>query len=274
VEASKTIVWVASYPKSGNTWVRFLACNLIFGPQETAAALNVLAPDLHELGATPVAPVRKTLMKTHFRFSREMPLATHSSAAVYVVRHPADVMLSNFHYSRRSGVRAQDDERDALDRYIDGFIAAGGDPRWARLGMGTWAENVRSWTRDGAAFPVLRLRYEDLLADPLEGARQLCALLGLARTPVELERAVSGASFERLSQIEAADIGAERVSIFYKPYLRSSIGSGLRFMRAGRAGEAAPILTSEQRLRFDDAFGASMRELGYGQEPEERVLRS
>ena len=64
-------------------------------------------------------------------------------------------------------------------------------------------------------------------------------------------------------QIEEADISRQNVGIFYKPYLQQSIGNGLRFMRAGQAGEATRALTAEQRRRVTDTFGPLMRELGY-----------
>jgi hypothetical protein len=74
---------------------------------------------------------------------------------------------------------------------------------------------------------------------------------------------VASASFERMGEIELADIRSRRVGIFYKPYLQASIDSGLRFMRSGRSGEARAVLTPAQTERFDAAFGRLMRELGY-----------
>lgn len=256
------IIWIASYPKSGNTWIRFLACNLAFGPVDSAAALARLAPDLHELGASIEPPSRPTLMKTHFPYSQSMPLAAHTAGAIYVVRDPADVMLSNFHYGRRSGA-ASDDGPAALERYLDAFIAHRGDPRWIDLGMGSWEENVRSWLGAPRTFPVVRIRYEDMKAEGLRVAGQLCRALGLARSPEEIHRAVEGASFERMREIEEADIEARRVGIFYKPYLQRPIAAGLRFMRSGESGEYKRTLTGSQRERFDRAFAPLRLELGY-----------
>jgi hypothetical protein len=258
----KTVVWIASYPKSGNTWLRFLVCNLVFGPVDSAVTLNRLAPDLHEMRTVPDPPSQRTLMKTHFPFTARLPLAAHTAGGIYVVRDPADVMLSNFHYARRSGVSASEDAT-ALDRYIDGYLAARGDPRWLKLGMGSWEDNVRSWIGNKLDFPVVCLRYEDLLADGIKVAGILCQCLGLTRTPEDLEKAVAGASFERMREVEEADIHAQRVGIFYKPYLREPIAAGLRFMRTGKSGEAARALTEEQRRRVGEVFGSLRRELGY-----------
>jgi ABC-type transporter MlaC component len=258
--ADRTVVWIVSYPKSGNTWVRFLVCNLVFGPQDSAAALNQLVPDIHELAAPPPPPNQPVLLKTHFPFTPALPLATSTAGAIYVVRDPADVMLSNFHYSQRSGAA----NSAALAQYLEQYLAARGDPRWITLQMGPWDEHVRSWLGGSAPFPVLALRYEDLLRDSLQAARQIAAFLGLARSAHQLQQAVAAASFARMREIEEADIHRKNVGIFYKPYLQTSIDAGLRFMRAGRAGEAARVLTPQQRQQIAAAFAPMMQELGYG----------
>jgi hypothetical protein len=256
------IVWIASYPKSGNTWVRFLVCNLVFGPVDSAATLNRQAPDIHELGAAAEPPSAPGFMKTHFPYSTALPLATHTAGAIYIVRDPADVMLSNYHYGKRSGAAARDDA-SALDRYVDAFIAARGDPRWIKLGMGNWDDNVRSWLEAEHKFPVLRIRYEDLLTDGIKVAGLLCRALGIAPTAEHVAKAVAAASFESLRRIEEADINARRVGIFYKPYLHGTIGAGLRFMRSGSSGEAMRALSPDQWRRFNGVFGAVRREFGY-----------
>jgi aryl sulfotransferase len=267
-DSAKPVIWIASYPKSGNTWVRFLACNLAYGLQDSAARLTHLAPDIHELSAIPSAPTALTFVKTHFPFSSALPLAANTAAAIYVVRDPADVMLSNFHYHQRSGMGQHsgtgiEPSAHALGQYVDQYLAARGDPRWIHAQMGTWDDHVRSWLDGSQSFPVLALRYEDLLADGLGGAQKLCTFLGLSRTAHEIEQAVAGASFRRMQEIEEADIRTQSVGIFYKPYLQSAIGDGRRFMRSGTAGEAARVLTPEQRQRVVTVFGPLTRELGY-----------
>src|SRR5271154_5542351 len=122
--AVKTIVWIVSYPKSGNTWVRLLVCNLVHGVQDTAAALNHLVPDVHEMPAAPEPPSSPLLMKTHFPFSTTLPMAASTAGAIYVVRDPADVLLSGFHYSKRSSSSSSSSDREyrnALDQYVDAY---------------------------------------------------------------------------------------------------------------------------------------------------------
>ncbi len=255
-------MWIASYPKSGNTWLRFLTCNLVFGGIDTAAKLDWFAPDLHELRGTVNLPAQRVFMKTHFPYSAALPLGERSAAAIYVVREPGDVMLSNYHYAKRTAA-VTDDGEAAFTRYVDAFIAAGGDPRWLELQMGSWESNIRSWIDSPPPFPVLRIRYEDMLEDGCKVARALCDFLGIRRTPEAIRAAVEGASFERMRAIEEADIQAQRAGIFFKPHLQKSIAAGLRFMRRGTSGGADGMMSDDQRRRFDAVFGAPRRRLGY-----------
>lgn len=261
-ESPRNILWVASYPKSGNTWVRFLLCNLLYGRQDSAASLNLLCPDVHELGAQIANSSNGGLVKTHFAYSEALPLAARTAGAIYVVREPADVLISNFHYSRRSGAETGSAQGD-LDRYFETFVEAGGDPRWIRLGMGAWADNVRSWLGRAHSFPVIWIRYEDLSADPEKVCTQLAAQLRPNSTPEEIQEAVANSSFRRMREVEEADIRDKRVGIFYKPYLESAIGAGVRFMRSGAVGEGAARLSAEQRTRLRRTIGPILGELGY-----------
>ena len=65
---ARDIIWIASYPKSGNTWVRFMLANLIYGSQASAASLAALIPDIHETGSGAIGVGGARLFKTHFLF--------------------------------------------------------------------------------------------------------------------------------------------------------------------------------------------------------------
>jgi hypothetical protein len=259
--AARDIIWIASYPKSGNTWLRFLVCNLLYGRQDSAEGLNLLAPDIHEMGAERLG-AHAGLVKTHWAFTNEMPMAARTAAVIYVVRHPADVLVSNYHYASRSAGVA-DASREALERYAERFIQSRGDPRWATLGMGTWEGNVRSWLGQKHAFPVLPVRYEDMSSDPIKVCAALARLLKPNSSTLEIDAAVAHSAFDRMRELEAADIRERRIGIFYKPYLERAIDSGRRFMRSGRVGEGSRLLAPEQWRRLNEVFAPLLRELRY-----------
>jgi aryl sulfotransferase len=262
MSASPTgIVWIASYPKSGNTWMRFFACNLLFGRQESAESLGTLVPDLHEMGNLPALPAGPGIYKTHFPYSTALPSADATAGAIHVVRDPADVLASNYFYSQRSTDRP-DDSGASFDAYVEQFIGAGGDPRWLERGFGSWEENVRSWN-GRLPFPAVTVRYEDMVSDPLGTGRRIADLLNPGCPTGVIAEAVRNSSFQRMRDIERADIGAKRVGIFYKPYLQPAIESGRRFMRRGLPGDGRARLSAEQRQRLNARFAGLLRELGY-----------
>jgi len=194
--------------------------------------------------------------------SRFLVEVERTAAAIYVLRQPADVLLSNFHYARRSGANGAE-TREEFDRYVDRFLENRGDPRWRQFGMGSWDEHVHSWIGIRQPFPVVSIRYEDLTADAPRTCRRLADFLKLVRSDEEIAQAVRNSSFERMRDLEATDIRERRRGIFYKPYLEAALGSGLRFMRSGAVGEGARRLTPEQRARLAGIFEPLSAQLGY-----------
>lgn len=257
----RNIVWLASYPKSGNTWVRFMACNLLYGKQESASSVSALIPDIHELGPQARNFSRAGLMKTHFLHSPSLPLVERTAGVIYVVRRPEDVLVSNFHYAQRSSV--VDGSGESFDQYVETFIANRGDPRWRGLGMGTWEEHVTSWLRTAVGLPVVIVKYEDLSRDAEGVCRMLAQLLRPNSTVADIRAAADNSSFQRMREIEDSDIQNRRVGIFYKPYLQDSIDAGRRFMRRGIVGGGTTQLTTDQRDRLTAAFAPLLTKLGY-----------
>jgi hypothetical protein len=261
MSTARDIIWIASYPKSGNTWVRFMLCNLLYGLQDSAATLAALIPDIHEAPPGAIAWGGTRLVKTHFMFSDQHPLAARTAAAIYILRRPEDVLMSNFHYQQRSAGTMSD--AATFERYVDEFILNRGDPRWKQLGMGDWTENVQSWLGVRHPFPVLGIKYEDLANDAGGICRQLAQWLRPGSTRDDIERAVRQSSFDSMRAIEETDIRGRRVGIFYKPYLQEAVDAGRRFMREGSVGEGAARLSEEQRARLAAAFAPIVERVGY-----------
>src|SRR5262245_30238324 len=155
------IVWLASYPRSGNTWLRFLITNLFYGPVADSTAVMRRIPDIEwGVRAQHLRGEHATIIKTHWKWHPRLPLREDARAAFYLVRNPLDVMVSALNHARLNarGFRADMTEvelQDACRSWIDEYIAVGGAPSWTKLGFGTWEENVRSWTSRQLPFPCL-----------------------------------------------------------------------------------------------------------------------
>lgn len=277
----KGIVWIASYPKSGNTWVRVFLHHLI----RQAAGRPVEEHDIDELSRTsrsaagrvdlfeqvlgkPVTmadpieiaaarpKVQQAIMeerdglvfaKTHSFLGRlfNYPLINRaaSAGAVYVVRNPLDVAVSlAFH----------------LDVTYDSAIRSMAAPLNASIGTaiavpeiwGTWSENVASWTEDPP--PVIHVvRYEDLIADPRGAFTGIVEHMRLETTPEQIDEAIALAAFDRLKAEEEARGFAEKPE------------TARRFFRRGTAGQWREELDAGQVERIVADHGEQMRRFGY-----------
>lgn len=271
-----SIVWLASYPKSGNTWLRVFLANLIAGGRE-AVPLNELPMycedearpelwvavagrpstelDLSELAALRpqvhariAAHARGTrLVKTHNRAGtfdgHPLQNMTVTAGAIYVVRNPLDVAVSMTHHF---GLTAD----EAIDRLGDERVATENNALFVSQILGSWSRHVKSWA-DIPSERVIVLRYEDLLAKPLKQFARAARLLGLAGDRALIERAVRHSTFDTLASMERRHGFVE------------ASDKGTRFFRQGRMNQWRDILSREQVQRLVDSHREQMVRFRY-----------
>ena len=263
------IVWLASYPKSGNTWVRFMLGNLWLGRAASSAEIGNQVPDIHYgLNGQHLFGQHLLVIKTHWKYWTGLPMREDTIGAIYVLRHPVDVLEScqNFGMLRSGGLRqsnAPEELRKISDQWVDDFIAHGGYPKFQQSGIGTWEENVRSWTWSGLALPKLVLRYEDLQADPVAGLTRIAKFLDLRKSDAEIAAAAERASRENMRTIEEQEIAERKEGMFYQARNQASIEAGHRFVGRSTDGNSLFTLTDDQRERARRHFAGLIREFGY-----------
>ncbi len=243
-------VFVASYPRSGSVWLRFLVMEMLTGDASFVALRSVL-PELGEHAAAPgVLPGGGRVIKTHERFRSDYRRAIH------LVRDPRDVALSYFHFLQRLEkivVRDGDDEGASFDRFIDGFLRGRVDA------YGTWQTHLLSWwsAAERGESDVLRLRYEDLHADPPGCTTRIAEWLG-----VELGDGQARAVAERCSLENMRLREQERDASSNDPAAMRARRTGMANVRSGEAGGWRSRMTAEQRRRFEE-FREGMDLMGY-----------
>lgn len=265
------VIWLSSYPKSGNTWMRFLLANMLRGPISSSGSIQAIVPDMHD----PILPAQRAawqrlplqVMKTHLVYRDAPPFRGATDGFISIVRNPLDVLAScmNFRLLGRPDQRAEaaaDKERSQRE-YVSTFLREGGDPVWIPEGFGTWPEHVRSWREAAGRHRGLLLRYEDILEEPDRTALELRDWLGLDADDAAVARAVKLSSFDRMKAIEEREIAEGRPGFFTRKQHAAGQRGGVRFMHRGASGGGRATLTEEERERAREVFGGLMLELGY-----------
>lgn len=279
-------VWVASYAKSGTTWLRFLLTGLWQGPPRRSADVDLCVPSIHADGVPErAAHDGRGLFHTHQARDHAITRFGSSAGFIYIARHPLDVLLSNMnffvltqlsHLQRRrghEGAPPTSEETDLLaTHYVREFLANGGDAFGLRLGYGTWEHNVDTWLDAHDGEPSVIIRYEDMKRDPTGEARRVCRFLRIERDESELETAVAGASFQRMRALEDEEITARIEGRFFKASYEAGHRAGLRFVNKGEVGRGArlpPAVVDSIAARL----AKPMERLGYGIEERRAVIR-
>jgi len=270
------IVWLASYPKSGNTWLRAFLANLVANRSEPVP-LNELSryaddearPDLFSalagkastaLGIEEIAALRPQVhaeiaaraqgtrfVKTHNTSGSFDGHPLHNwevtAGAIYVVRNPLDVAVSMTHHF---GL----DVDAAIERLGDDNVATANDELFVSQVLGSWSSHVKTWA-DLASERVLVLRYEDLIDKPSKPFAKVARLVGLGQDRARIERAQRHASFQSLATMEK------------KHGFVEASDKAARFFRRGRVNEWREALDREQIARVVAAHREQMARFGY-----------
>ena len=245
--------FLVSYPRSGNTWTRFLIANLIH-PATTVSFANIerLIPDCEAHSSRYMKRVpRPRVIKSHEYFDHRYP------RVIYVVRDPRDVALSYYDFQRKYRQISDD---FPITRYVDNFVAGHlGSSDW-----GTWAENVGSWLVRSERAGFLLLRYEDLQARPVQELTKIAAFFSLVPAPELLNAAIERSSAQRMRELERSQT-SEWVATKDKR-------QDIPFVGTAAAGGWKSRLPLESVTEIEAAWGPLMRRLGYSLTAERAVL--
>ena len=235
--------FLVSYPKSGNTWMRFLIANLLQpDPPVGLLEADCIIPSVD--GKTKRffdAMKSPRVIKSHFSF---IPAYKR---VIYVVRDPRDVIMSQYHYQIKRGVLEQD---APLDDFVSRFIKGEVCP------YGSWGENVGSWTatrRDDPNF--LLLRYEDMLANVSAGAARISNFLGLPSDSNRIALAVERSSVDNMRKVEKSE-GKKWEST-------KGTRQDISFFRSAKSGEGRRRCHGNRLQSLEKAWGPLMRSLNY-----------
>lgn len=264
------IVWLASFPKSGNTWVRTFLASYFLGDIDINHLRRFTTGDgrldfFHRAAGgnydsssdfMAYAKVRTKALeliaasrdghhfvKTHTRIQNvsgiDLIPPRLTAAAIYIVRNPFDVAPS---LARHNNVD--------IDQVIEMMtsrenIMSSDKGIWEFIGR--WDEHVHCWT-GAAGLPHVMVRYEDLHANPQKGFQPIFNFLQIEVDQKKLRQALKASSFNALRKQEG-----ERGFIEKPPHME-------KFFHSGKAGGWRETLNDAQVAKIHQAFEPALQQ--------------
>ena len=271
------IFWLASYPKSGNTWFRIVLANLLnkstkpvdLNHLQTGAIASarcwvdeVLGFDSALLDHDELDQLRPLIYqcqnekigyhKTHDAYTlinNQIPLfpAKGCLGALYFIRNPLDVAVSFANHSHCSIDQAIENMGNQQFAFCKGRYKQHNQLRQWLL---SWSLHVKSWT-SAQEINVLVLRYEDMKQNPFHTFTKAIEFLQLGSLPADIERALDHARIEKLQEHEVQSGFNEKPAKVE------------RFFRKGIVGDWKNALTASQIDKVIHDHGETMQQYGY-----------
>lgn len=277
----KNIVWLASYPKSGNTWTRTFISNLknekeepssirALGVGKIASARNIfddyagieasdllpreiqdLRPEVYDAYSDDQIEIQ--YMKIHDALgvtsTGRIDVSEYATRkAVYIVRNPLDVCVSFAHHNNDT---VENTVKNLNDSEYAFCKAKNTIPMQLRQDLRSWSLHVKSWL-ETKAFPVHLMRYEDMVTHPHKTFQEMAAFAELPCDNENIARAVKFSSFDELKKQE------EKEGFYEKNHNSKS-----PFFRKGKVGSWREELSEELAELLIKEHAEVMHQLGY-----------
>lgn len=238
-------VYLASYPRSGSTWLKFMLYEAFIGEVANFTSdFETIPPVGRHFKVLPLLPGKKRLLKTHEAYRRVF------RKAIYLVRDDRDVVLAEYAFMRLRGV-----ERQGFDSFLERHLKG----KTHGFGFGSWDQNVKSWL-DAQKMPendIHVVRYEDLRMNTEEVFTHILEFLEAPKPREVVRRIVENNSIERMRATEDKVRGPR-----FKAW-RNNYSHEVRFVRTGLVGGWRKVLTESQLRRIEGYTKDTLIRLGY-----------
>ncbi len=282
------IIWLASYPKCGNTLVRSLLASYFFSKD------GIFNFDLiKNIKQFPHAPLfeslgfdiknEKELIKNYIKAQESFNqknsiqfLKTHSYlfniegnnftdlnntlGAIYIVRDPRNVVTSLANFLDISTIKATD--HLIQSQYIGGVLNSNKREDIMKTYTGTWSSNFNSWKSFKSNRKYLLIKYEDLISNKEENLKKILKFIYKLKNinfeidETKFENVIQSTSFENMKNLEKEEGFEEaRISIETK--------EKIPFFNLGPKNEWKKLLDLEIVKKIEKAFKKEMKELEY-----------
>jgi hypothetical protein len=226
-------VFLVSYPRSGNTWVRFLIANILkpSGVQIDFHNVHEFVPEIGRNNDIIQNLASPRIVKSHDLYNTVFP------KVIYLVRDGRDVYVSYYYYKLK---------QLAEGTTFSDFL------RLENVYPSTWSQHLRSWLDDPRPqHNLLMVRYEDLLENAETVLLRMMDFVGITVSPDTIRDAIENSKFDKMRKIDQTK-GRK-----YKP-----TGSD-EFVRKGKAGTWQKEFSDSDKDYFKKVAGDLLVKLGY-----------
>ena len=278
------IIWIASYPKSGNTWLRSIISALVYSKDgiftfdklskidqfpEKKFFKNLVKnfSDFDEIKKNWIAAQDKInldekikFFKTHqgnFKIENDhFTNNQNTQAVIYIVRDPRNLVTSiSNHYSL---------SLNEACKFLTSPELRGNGKSWEEKKdgiynfLGKWNEHYKSWTNNTKN--LLLLRYEDLITEPKKELEKLIFFLNkyvnFETSDIKINKILESTSFKNLKKMEQEGSFMENV-------IKKETGSNVNFFNLGPKNIWQNSLDQKIIKEIEDNFKVEMKEIGY-----------
>ena len=281
-------IWLASYPKSGNTLVRSLLSSYFFSKDgifnlrliknikqfPTIKLFEDLGIDITNEKEVIANYIRvqqsfnikesTQFLKTHsYLFNIENNAFTdlnNSLGVIYIVRDPRNVVTS---YANHRSMSVDESTNWIINNWVlGGNFNSLNFTEKTKVYSGTWATNYKSWKSFKSQGKYLLIKYEDLINKKEEILLQMLKFIyklnkkKLEVDQVKFKNAIESTSFERMKNLEK-EVG------FIESKINKKTGKKISFFNLGKKNDWKKLIDPTIKKKIENAFKEEMEELGY-----------
>ena len=279
------IIWIASYPKSGNTWIRSLLTSYLYSNDglfnfDLLKKINQFpSPQYFKFFLKDFTNIKKvsefwiaaqerinlfnqdiTFLKTHSALCKLENNAftnkANTKGVIYIVRDPRNVITSFSHHYSMNIEKSFNFMTDKSNMLVGSEW--GGKNFGIATILGNWSEHYKSWKNLKIA-PILIIKYEDLLNDPknsfIKIIKFLSQFMKIEINEKKITNTINSCSFDNLSQKEKSE-GFEEA-------MTSPQKEKINFFYLGKKNNWENLLDAKIEKKISKIFNDEMRELKY-----------
>jgi hypothetical protein len=277
------IVWLASYPKSGNTLLRSILSSYFYSKEGDFSFNNLNYISQFPLTSQFMSAgididndeeVFKNFINVQNFLNQEKGkvkfLKTHSALSkmhgcnftdlnntlgvIYIVRDPRNVVNSLAHHNDLS-------IDEAADTMIDNSKFLVKSVKNCRVFLGSWSFNYNSWKNLQVKNKYLLIKYEDLINKKKTTMIKILKFLDQLGMKsqldmVKLNKAIKSTDFKKVKNLEQNET-------FYEGVLDAKTGKRKIFFNLGPSNDWRRLLDAKIKIKLEKAFEKEMVELGY-----------